>query len=616
MEHDGTCSDRSWDAPLVIKALPMDWNVFDYASKDKFPMVGLEKTAYIDLEENLICRWDSANNEYVTIGGNGEVDYEQLQNLPQIENVTLIGNKTAGELGLAKAEDVEEIEEKIPDQASAENKLADKNFVNSSIATNTANYIYKTVEGRKVPFNSLAELEAYSGALTNNDYAFVVGTDSTGNTIYTRYKYNANEASWAEEYVLNNSSFTAAQWAAINSGITEGKIEALDDDVWQLGHDVTELNTALSAETSAREAGDDLIDAKIDARVPAPTAADVDKFLKGDGTWAEAGGIIKVLSADDYDYKWVGTDGVALWRLNSGLYFVPTNVYAFGTASGDQCLGIIQVLVRRDGQYAYIASIDNSIASVNPQCPIKSFLVRVSNGNKTGDYCLYFPADNLTTTDSRIPLSASQGKVLKGLVDAKQDQITAGFGITMSGNTIAVDDVDVASVEYVDASITDTMNFIIQERDAEKAGRVAGDELINAKIDARVPEPTAADVDKFLKGDGTWAEAGGGGGVILGGTTAPTTETVGVVSQLYSYYDTENETPVVAMCTKAEEVEGQMVYTWVPQYFATIVDNREGEIDIDPEDGEMIIPEETPIVDGTMDASDISMQVIDNTLIV
>lgn len=102
----------------------------------------------------------------------------------------------------------------IPAQATDQNQLADKNFVNSSIATNTANFIGT--------FNSVAELEAYAGTLTNNDYAFVVGTDSDGNTVYNRYKYTTatTPASWVFEYALNNSSFTAAQWASINSGIT------------------------------------------------------------------------------------------------------------------------------------------------------------------------------------------------------------------------------------------------------------------------------------------------------------------------------------------------------------------------------------------------------------
>lgn len=117
------------------------------------------------------------------------------------------------------------ITELIPEQATPQNQLADKNFVNSSVATNTANYISDNGQ----PFQSVADLEAYTGPLTNNDYAFVVGTDSAGNTTYTRYKYNATTQTWAAEYVLNNSSFTAEQWAAISSGITALLVQKLSN---------------------------------------------------------------------------------------------------------------------------------------------------------------------------------------------------------------------------------------------------------------------------------------------------------------------------------------------------------------------------------------------------
>lgn len=91
-------------------------------------------------------------------------------------------------------------------------------FVNSSIATNTANYISNNGN----PFTSVEQLNAYTGTVTNNDYAFVTGTDSDGNTYYDRYKatVSGETVTWSLEYRLNNSSFTAAQWAAINSGIT------------------------------------------------------------------------------------------------------------------------------------------------------------------------------------------------------------------------------------------------------------------------------------------------------------------------------------------------------------------------------------------------------------
>ena len=119
--------------------------------------------------------------------------------------------------------DIDDIEAVIPNQASAQNQLADKAFVNSSVATNTANYI----SNNGLPFNSLAELEAYSGTVTNNDYAFVKGIDSAGNTYYDRYKATVvgSTVTWALEYRLNNSSFTAEQWATINSGLTQSSVD-------------------------------------------------------------------------------------------------------------------------------------------------------------------------------------------------------------------------------------------------------------------------------------------------------------------------------------------------------------------------------------------------------
>ena len=109
------------------------------------------------------------------------------------------------------------IEEVIPNQATPSNQLADKAFVNSSIATNTANFLGT--------YTSLADIEAIPNP-TNNDYAYLETTDTAGNTLYDRYKYSAEDEQWLFEYELNNSSFTAEQWATINSGLTQSSVSA------------------------------------------------------------------------------------------------------------------------------------------------------------------------------------------------------------------------------------------------------------------------------------------------------------------------------------------------------------------------------------------------------
>ena len=112
---------------------------------------------------------------------------------------------------------ISEIEGLIPEAANSTNKLTDKDFVNSSIATNTAEY--------RGIYESDTDLPAKTVVtdLRTNDYAFVISTDSNGNPEYKRYKYTST-AGWAYEYTLNNSSFTAEQWAAIQSGITSALV--------------------------------------------------------------------------------------------------------------------------------------------------------------------------------------------------------------------------------------------------------------------------------------------------------------------------------------------------------------------------------------------------------
>ena len=134
------------------------------------------------------------------------------------------------------------IESKIPEQASEQNQLADKNFVNSSISTATAIYrgAYNLVSDLGLTTSATeqqiaAALATKMAALgitpDNNDYCFVqVPTaDATPTQIERVDRYKFNGTAWLLEFSLNNSGFTAAQWAALNSGITTGLVTKLID---------------------------------------------------------------------------------------------------------------------------------------------------------------------------------------------------------------------------------------------------------------------------------------------------------------------------------------------------------------------------------------------------
>ena len=135
---------------------------------------------------------------------------------------------------------VSDIEDKIPEQADNINKLADKNFVNSSIATATATFrgTYNLVTDLELPVNAThAEIEARLARkiaiADNNDYVYVQvpNTAEKPDEILRVERYKFNGATWGFEYELNNSSFTAAQWAALNSGITSTIRETMQANI-------------------------------------------------------------------------------------------------------------------------------------------------------------------------------------------------------------------------------------------------------------------------------------------------------------------------------------------------------------------------------------------------
>ena len=128
------------------------------------------------------------------------------------------------------------IEGKVPVDASSQNKLATESFVNSSVATNTANFrgtfneivdLHLTTAATRAEI--AAELASVISGADNNDYAFVQipADDATPTEIarVERYKYNGTV--WGFEYVLNNSGFTSQQWDAINSYITSDLVTKL-----------------------------------------------------------------------------------------------------------------------------------------------------------------------------------------------------------------------------------------------------------------------------------------------------------------------------------------------------------------------------------------------------
>ena len=130
-------------------------------------------------------------------------------------------------------------------------------FVNSSIATNTANFLgtYDVVNDLRLTTSATnAQIATALGSYqfsttpTNNDYVFASINifATTDDDEYRRFKFNGT--TWAYEYTLNNSSFTAAQIAAIDSGMTAADKSAYDAHLANTSnpHGVTKAQVGLN----------------------------------------------------------------------------------------------------------------------------------------------------------------------------------------------------------------------------------------------------------------------------------------------------------------------------------------------------------------------------------
>lgn len=219
-------------------------------------------------------------------GGGGTGNYNDLSNQPQIGGVTLQGNKTPAQLGLVAAQqgaglipdterqqiqdnaddiadlqgeqqqqgsdlqqlqtDVDAIEAVIPNQASVQNQLADKEFVNSSINSSTA-FFRGSFASRAALLAVAWQTSDPTGAnyVSNNDYAYVQDDESQDDEAW-RYLYvletGGQNNGWQPQFRVNESPLTAAQVAALNSGATAALIAQITVNQTAIGEKITAPN--------------------------------------------------------------------------------------------------------------------------------------------------------------------------------------------------------------------------------------------------------------------------------------------------------------------------------------------------------------------------------------
>ena len=198
------------------------------------------------MQSELTAESTRATDAEQTLQGNINTESETRGNADTLlqQNINTVSDNLDAEVTRAKAaekvnaDDIDTIESKIPVAATDQNQLADKEFVNSSIQTATAEFkgtfnevsdLHLTVAATRLQIASA--LPNVIQSADNNDYAYVMipTSDATPTQIASVERYKYNGSAWLFEYALNNSGFNAAQWAAINSGITSGLVTKLGD---------------------------------------------------------------------------------------------------------------------------------------------------------------------------------------------------------------------------------------------------------------------------------------------------------------------------------------------------------------------------------------------------
>ena len=211
-----TMSVSSTSGGVRISELPEATNINEECCLPIVSEYETKRITYGGLTERLNSDLNFASEEKVENVRTDLLEEIASTNQNVASNTSAISNINNTLSTKANLSEVNAINEKIPTQASATNQLADKEFVNSSVSTATATF--------RGTVNNISELP--TTGIDINDYAFVKTTDSAGNTLYQRYKYDGS--AWAFEYELNNSSFTSEQWVTINSGLTKEYVDNIN----------------------------------------------------------------------------------------------------------------------------------------------------------------------------------------------------------------------------------------------------------------------------------------------------------------------------------------------------------------------------------------------------
>ena len=236
--------------------------------------------------------------------------------------------------------------------------------------------------------------------------------------------------------------------------------------------------------------------------VPAPTATDNTKFLRGDGSWAEIETSTKYAEGDAIEFSHPGMTDLGFDFDTFVSKFTPPNN------------GIVSV---DSANKAFTLTATGSDCYTNPWVSGSLYTIPVIGGRKyrltwnsnasNVDGTIY-AFENASTSHMHAVNQADQN-YLEFTADTSSN-VNFRFGVTNSGNSITFSNIKFYEIDNADPD-TNIINvkygngLSLDNSNRLQANTMTGADGTNAGTAGIVPAPTATDNTKFLKGDGTWS---------------------------------------------------------------------------------------------------------------
>ena len=211
-------------------------------------------------------------------------------------------------------------------------------------------------------------------------------------------------------------------WSAKN-GTTGGTIATIKD---------SEITTSLTTTVTGTSVLDGVVGKTLNDRIgdlstltttaKTSAVAAINEIAQGGG--GGGGEPVKTLTSDDYDYPVASPQGIALWELDTGVYTVggstAIKVYYNSIQSTNADSGA-SFLVLHHGIKASIYWYDQTLNTPT--------YIQAQETYGAGSWSDLLQkksiVDNLLSTNASLALSANQGYVLKGLIDALDARVSA-----------------------------------------------------------------------------------------------------------------------------------------------------------------------------------------------